>query len=62
VSQLDVTLSCIEYATEFICFVEDDHFMWAEISTAKTKKTAYERAARKLRKLADEAYKLAEES
>lgn len=32
------------------------------ISSAKTKKTAYKRAAAKLRKLADEAERLAEES
>lgn len=38
---------------------EGDETVW--ISTAKTKKTAYKRAAAKLRKLADEAERLAEE-
>jgi len=43
-----------------IIIANDVYEVW--LSSAKTKKTAYKRAAAKLRKLADEAERLAEES
>ena len=57
-SKIEAKLDCVEYSNEFICFIDRD-YEWVELSTAKTKKTAYKRAAAKLRKLADEAERLA---
>ena len=44
-----------------ISIESESNFASVIISTAKTKKTAYKRAATKLRQLADEAERLADE-